>query len=485
MNKARTRIAPSPTGYMHIGTLHTALFNYFLAKKTGGQFLLRIEDTDRTRFVEGAIESMLKTFERLGLEFDEGPKLENSTIVQKGECGPYIQSQRLDIYKKYIKKLLDQGDAYQCFCTKERLEKMRAAQIQSKQTPKYDRACLSLTDEQRQEKTDEQIPYVVRMHVPVGETRVNDLIRGEIIFANADIDDQVLLKSDGYPTYHLAVVIDDFLMHITHVVRGEEWLPSTPKHILLQQMLGFDVPLYAHLPLLLNADKSKLSKRQGDVAVEDYLNKGYLPEALLNFIGTLGFNPTGDRELYSLQELIDFFEITQVKKSGAVMNLEKLNWMNNQYIQKLDEDMLMSLAIPFLPDGQDRDLVKKFLTVERSRLNTLSELKEKFEPYCLNPQVDPKTLIWKGSNGLDAKMNLESIACLIDKMDESIFENLETIEIKIKKYIEREHLHNGNVLWPLRVALSGREKSASPFEFLWVLGKDEAIRRVKTAINLL
>lgn len=486
MTPARTRIAPSPTGYIHIGTLRTALFDYFLAKQTGGQFILRIEDTDQARLVEGALQSLLETFKKLGIEFDEGPSLQvDGSIVQKGDCGPYIQSERLDIYKKYVDQLVKQKDAYHCFCTKERLDEMREQQRATKQTPKYDRACADLSETEVKSRIDSGEQYVIRMRVPQGEIEVNDVVRGSVKFQNSDIDDQVILKSDGFPTYHLAVVVDDALMKITHVIRGEEWLPSTPKHIMLFKMLGFDVPVFAHVPLLLNPDKTKLSKRQGDVAVEDYLKKGYLPEALLNFIGTLGFNPTGDREVYDFEELITMFDLSKVKKSGAVMNVEKLDWMNNQYISKLEKEDLIEKTRPFVSVDLDNDVIGRALMIERNRVNRLEEFQDRLEQYAVEFEYSPDLLVWKKSDSKDAKEQLENLKKFLESLEDAMFINVESIEREVRVYISEKSLDNGSVLWPLRVALSGLEKSASPFELLWIFGKEKGINKIKRAIDLL
>ncbi|MBT4857348.1 glutamate--tRNA ligase [Candidatus Uhrbacteria bacterium] len=483
---ARTRIAPSPTGYMHIGTLRTSLFDYFLSKQTGGKFIIRIEDTDQERLVEGATESLLATFSKLGILHDEGPFLQDDgSLTQKGDVGPYIQSERLDIYRPYVETLLGQGDAYPCFCSRERLTEMREEQRATKQTPKYDRACLALGQDEVTKRLADGEAHVIRMKVPEGQTVFEDVVRGTVSVNNSDLDDQVLMKSDGFPTYHMAVVVDDNLMAISHVLRGEEWIPSTPKHVILMNMLGFDVPTFAHVPLLLNADKTKLSKRQGDVAVEDYLEKGYLPAALINFVGTLGFNPTGDREVYTLQELIDMFDLSKVKKSGAVMNIEKLDWMNQQYLKELGLDEVAEAARPFVEVDVDDPMIMRALFVERERIHRLTEFAEAIVPYTGYDAPDAETITWKKSDAADAKVQLEGVRAEIAGAPDDIYENLSYVEDRIKAYIEKNELSNGNVLWPLRIALSGLQKSASPFEFLWVLGREESLKRIDQAIAVL
>lgn len=483
---ARTRLAPSPTGYVHIGTLRTALFNYFHAKQSGGQFIIRIEDTDRERMVEGSVENLLSVFKQLGIENDEGPKLQDDgTVAESGEVGPYVQSKRLDLYKNYVQQLIDQGDAYYCFCSKERLDEMRKAQQETKQTPKYDRTCLKLNEDEIMEKLEAREPHVVRMKVPDGETNVEDIIRGTVKFNNADVDDQVILKSDGFPTYHLAVVVDDHLMKITHVIRGEEWLPSTPKHIMLYGMFGWDVPQFAHVPLLLNPDKSKLSKRQGDVAVEDYLKRGYLPAALINFVGTLGFNPSADQEIFSVDELVEKFDLAKVNKSGAVLNMDKLDWMNNQYIRTLTADQLVEAARSFVQANVDDLVVRRALMVERERVNRLDELQEKIDAYIQQPAYDPAMLVWRKADKTDAESQLKNMGSFLEGQGDEVFDDVHTIEEAAMAYIKENDLSNGNVLWPLRVALSGLERSASPFEFLWALGKGESLKRIDRAIKML
>ncbi len=480
----RTRIAPSPTGYMHIGTLHTALFNYFYARKYGGEFMIRIEDTDQKRLVPGAVEGFLKTFASLGLTHDEGPILQaDGTLSEKGAFGPYVQSQRLELYTRHAMQLLDAGHAYRCFCTAERLEEMRATQTAAKQTPKYDRRCLSLSPEEVQAKTAAGETSVLRMKIPEGSTTFHDLVRGDVTISHNEIDDQVILKTDGFPTYHLAVVVDDHLMDITHVLRGEEWLPSTPKQTLLYDMFGWKAPEFGHLPLLLNADKTKLSKRQGDVAVEDYLNKGYLPQTLINFVGTLGFNPKSDQELYALTELIELFDVSRVNKSGAVLNHEKLDWMNHHYLNAMTDVALISVLAKFAPalDLAD-ETTRRAVIIEKPRSNTLDDLALAAKSRLTLPEYNSTILVWKKADVADAKKQLTDVGEFIQTLNEITFADISVLEKTIKEYITGKELSAGNVLWPLRVSLSGAEKSASPFELLWALGKEEAVRRINLAI---
>ena len=482
----RTRLAPSPTGYIHIGNLRTALWDYFLAKKHGGQFVLRIEDTDQERLVDGAIASLLKTLDKFQITHDEGPFLkEDGTIEERGDVGPYVQSQRLDIYKTYADELVAKGFAYACFCTSERLEEMRAQQTAAKQTPKYDRRCLKLGAEEVSRRIAAGEAHVIRMKIPEGTSTFDDAIRGHISFNNADVDDQVIIKSNGFASYHLAVVVDDHFMKITHVMRGEEWIPSTPKQIILHKMLGWDMPVYAHVPLLLNPDKTKLSKRKGDVLVENYLAKGYLPAALLNFIATLGFNPTSDREIYEIDELVAAFDLAKVNKSGAVVNVEKLDWMNHQYLMKLSEDELVRVAEPFLAVQGDADVIRRALMIERMRVNRLDEFNSHLESYVAMPAYDAALLVWKKADAGDACENLKRMREQIVQMSDESAATVELIEKTIREYITSNGLQNGNVLWPLRVALSGLEKSASPFELLWALGRATALERIDVALTKL
>jgi glutamyl-tRNA synthetase len=483
----KTRFPPSPTGYLHIGSLRTALYNYYFAKKHHGTFLLRIEDTDRVRMVPGAVEALIRTLSRMGITYDEGPMLENGNLIEKGENGPYIQSNRLNIYKTYVQKLLDKNVAYHCFCTKERLEELRQIQSANKQSSKYDRACLKLSQKDISSRLEKNQSHVVRMHIPEGKTTFTDEMRGKITIENSEIDDQVLLKTDGFPTYHLAVVIDDHLMGVTHVIRGEEWISSVPKHVLLYQWFGFPLPVFAHLPLILNTDKSKLSKRQCDVSIEDFLAKGYLEEALINDVSLLGFNPSADREIYTQEEFITAFDLKKMNKSGAVFDVNKLLWMNGQYIKTLSGAELAQRVKPFLVGGEgiDANLLERACEIEKTRISLLTEMNQIIPTYLVQPFYDASMLIWKKSNKEDAFKQLTDLRNWFLSLSKDLFESVPLLEEATKRYISERNLNNGNVLWPLRVALSGLERSAGPYELAWALRQEETIRRIDHAIKLL
>ncbi len=489
----RTRIAPSPTGYMHIGTLKMALYSYILAKQNNGQFLLRIEDTDRERFVADATLNLLKAMYWAGIRPDEGVCLDEEALArgeykvsQKGGPDSYIQSERLPIYHEHIKTLLANGTAYYCFCTSERLEELRKRQEANKQATSYDRLCLSLVPADVEAKLKEQTPYVIRMKMDqTGETVFNDLIRGEIRFNNRLIDDQVLIKSDGFPTYHFAVVVDDHLMHITHVVRGEEWISSTPKHLKLYEYFGWQAPEFGHLGLILNPDKSKLSKRQGDVAVEDYRKKGYLPEALLNFVAFLGWNPGDDREIFSLDELIKEFSLEKVSKAGSVFNIEKLNWFNKEYLKKMSAEEVARRAVDYgLPTTASWEKTVACVALEKDRITTLGELPGAIA-FCFElPAYEKELLVWRKGTPEEARMVLENLVDKLGSVGESEWSKPELEKI-IAAFVQEKALSNGAVLSPLRIALSGQQNSPGPFEIALALGKEESVRRLRLALEKL
>jgi glutamyl-tRNA synthetase len=463
----RVRFAPSPTGYLHVGGLRTALYNWFMARKHGGTFVLRIEDTDRSRLVEGAVESLIRTLEACDLKQDEGP---------------YIQSERRDKHLAYAYELIEKDFAYYCFCSKERLEEVAKNQQLNKQPVMYDRHCRDLdrtTAENRAAVGDE---HVIRLKAPLEGTIVmEDLIRGRVEIPWAQVDDQVLVKSDGYPTYHLAATCDDHDMEISHVIRGEEWLSSLPKHVFIYQAMGWEAPQFAHLPLLLNPDKSKLSKRQGDVAVEDYLAKGYLPEALVNFVALLGWNPTADREIFTKEELAKLFDITKVNKGGAVFNHEKLDWMNAEYIKALPMDeYLRRLSVGgFLPEGVEQERAARIV---KERLVKLADARELIAEAVEVAAYEMESLVWKKSDAEQAKERLEGVRGWLETKDEAWFGDVKAMEDETRVWIVEKGWGNGDTLWPLRVALSGREKSPSPFELMFIAGKAETLARVDEAV---
>ncbi len=492
MKKTRVRFAPSPTGYMHVGNFRTALYTYLFAKQNKGEFILRIEDTDQKRYVKDALEKLIQIMNWAGFDYGEGVYLENNNIVQKGEFGPYIQSERLEIYKKYAHELIEKGHAYYCFCTPERLEKMRAKQIAEKQAPKYDQTCLKLSKEEVGEKLKSDMPYVIRQKINTeGATEYADLVRGKIRIENEVLDDQVLLKSDGYPTYNFANVIDDHLMEISHVIRGEEYISSTPKFIQLYQNFEWDVPVFAHLPLLLNPDKSKLSKRQGDVAVEDYIKKGYLKEAIVNFVALLGWNPGegSTQEIFSMEELIEKFDLAHVHKAGAVFDLKKLDWINSRYIKRLSLGELYEKSLEFWKqkeffnnaseEKKSEEYLKKVLTIERERLNNLSEIGENNQFFFQDIDCDKELLRWKEMSDENLKLSLEKSEKILEEILESDWSR-EKLE---QKLLEAAADKRGELLWPLRVALTGEQRSPSPSDVAWVLGKEESLKRIEQALE--
>ncbi|MCX6739733.1 MAG: glutamate--tRNA ligase [Candidatus Parcubacteria bacterium] len=486
--KVRTRFAPSPTGYLHVGGLRTIIYAYIFAKQNKGDFLLRIEDTDRERFIPGATEKLINILPELGFKYDEGPILKNNTLISKGKFGPYIQSQRLEIYQKYAQQLLEHNQAYYCFCSSERLDAMRQEQMKNNMPPKYDGHCRNLTAAEIKAKLDAKTPYVLRMRIP--ENRVIkfvDLIRGEIEFNTNDIDDQVIIKSDGFPTYHLAVVVDDHLMQISHVIRGEEWVSSTPKHLLLYEYFNWQAPQFAHQSLLLNPDHTKLSKRKGDVAVEDFLQKGYLKEALINFIATIGWTEGSgnEQEIYSITDLIKKFNISRLTKAGAIFNLEKLDWINGYYIRQMKIKELNNLCLPYLktikPDISIK-LAEKIVTISQERLKKLSDITQNIE-YFWGEKLDyPKELIiWKKSNQAQTLENLIKTEDFLINLPGLCFKNLKRLEKSVINWIKKNNYGVGDILWPMRVALSGQQNSPSPFELAWVLGKKETLKRINKA----
>ncbi len=483
MNTIRTRFAPSPTGFLHIGGVRTTLYAYLLAKKHHGKIVLRIEDTDQKRTVAGSIEQIINTFKLLGIDFDEGP-------TQGGEYGPYTQSERKNqgLYQGYADTLIQQGHAYHCFCTADRLETMRSKQQAAKQPPKYDRECLKLSKAAIEQKLAAGEQHVIRLKVPEGETTFTDLVYGTITTPNNTLDDQVLLKSDGFPTYHLAVVIDDHLMNITHVIRGNEWIPSTPKHVILYNAFGWDVPVHAHLPPILGPDgKKKLSKRDGDVRAEDFIAKGYLPEALLNFIALLGWNPGDDQELFDLDALIQNFSLERVNKSGAKFDMTKLNWMNNQYIKNTDSKELVAVLKQnnFFDQidnfSEDRYEISRVLDLFKERMQTLAAIGELAQFLYTLPDYEPSILVFKKSTNDKTLLALEQAQQLITNTTTPWIAN--ELRTAFDAHRESINLTRAEMFWPMRVAVSGSEQSPDVFDIMELLGREETLERLRISLE--
>ncbi|HPG30951.1 MAG TPA: glutamate--tRNA ligase [bacterium] len=478
LKKCRVRFAPSPTGYLHIGGARTALFNWLTARNNCGTFILRIEDTDKERFVDGSIEQIMESLKWLGINWDEGPDC-------GGEYGPYIQSQRLEIYKKHVFQLVEQGDAYYCFCSAERLDKMREEQKSKGESTQYDRHCRNLTQKQIDENLKNNIPYVIRMKTPgTGNISFNDIIREEVTIPFENVDDQVLLKSDGFPTYHLANVVDDHLMKITIVIRGEEWLMSAPKHLLLYKYFKWTPPLFAHLPLLLNADRSKLSKRQNDVSVSDYKLKGFLPDAVVNFIALLGWNPGNDKEIFKVEEIIKMFDLRKCGKSGSVFDIDKLKWMNGLYIRELKKnniDGLANLIRNYLIDNKfiDKDYdfgkIKQIAELTGNGIDSINDVSS-FTKLLFDDAVnfsgeDAKT-ISVSENALKIKKVLIDELDKISELDKSnvnaVFKNVQNISgIKGK---ELYHI--------IRILISGSAEGPDLAGLILFLGKKGILKRL-------
>ena len=481
--RVRVRFAPSPTGFLHIGGLRTALFNWLFAKKHQGSFILRIEDTDRERFVSESLQDIKDSLRWYGLDWDEGPD-------RGGDYGPYLQSERLQLYRKHAKKLLDQGNAYHCFCTTERLAKMREEQQSRGVASKYDGTCLKLSPQGVGQRLNKKVPHVIRLKTPgQGSSIFKDLIRGTVKFDYKEIDDQILIKSDGFPTYHLAVVVDDHLMEISHVIRGEEWLPSTPKHLLLFQYFGWEAPQMAHLPMILGPDKSKLSKRHGALSALEYRNLGYLPEAVINFIALLGWNPKTEQEIFNREQLAKEFALEKVNKAGSIFNLKKLDWLNGHYLRQLDLEQFAELALPYLQkDGvklKDGQFNKQAVSLEQARIRKLSEITEAVSFLFLESlEYDAKLLFWKDMAKEEVISSLNLAKEKFNQIEEKDF-HFATLELLLKDLIKEKGIEPGKFFWPLRVALSGREASPSPFEIAWVIGKKRTISRIEQSLDLL
>lgn len=515
LKPVRVRYAPSPTGLQHIGGLRTALYNYLYARKLGGQFILRIEDTDQRRFVEGALENTLSFLKEFGLRYDEGPILlaekdtENDSlgmlssrypgIYELGAKAPYIQSERLNLYQQYADELVERGAAYHCFCTEERLTALRERQEGAKLAPRYDRECLKLPEAEVRERREHGEKSVVRFKIPEsGKFTVTDILRGTIDADTGSLDDFVIMKSDGYPTYHLANVVDDHLMEITHVMRAVEWLPSLPKHILLYQAFSWEAPAFAHLSIILGKDgRKKLSKREGDASVDAFVEAGYLREALLNFVALLGWNPGqgSTQEIFTLDELIQTFSLEHLNKAGAVFDRAKLDWMNHEYIARKPDAELLTLIRSgnflekkdwYLKAGEacktDAFLLK-IIAIEKDRLKTLAEFGEENQFLFVDALDYPTVLLnWKENSPEITQKALEQALALAESLTELDWENRMLVT---EKFLSAAGEQRGDFLWPLRVALSGRERSPSPMDILWVLGRERTLARIQKALEKL
>ncbi len=528
----RVRIAPSPTGFLHIGTARTALFNYLFARKFKGSFILRIEDTDLERSSPVYEKDILESLRWLGIEWDEGPVFSQDDQKYIGNYGPYRQSERLEIYDKYLKKLLNENKAYFCFCSKEELETHRQYQLSIGEPPRYSGKCATLPKEKVEKYLQEGRPAAIRFRTPIKKISFEDLIRGKIEFDTALIGDFViarpsLLKKDLYiPLYNFACVVDDFEMKISHVIRGEDHISNTPKQILLQEALGFPTPKYAHLPLILGPDRSKLSKRHGAVSISEYRKQGYLPEALINFMAFLGWNPGTEREIYSLSSLIKEFSLERVQKSGAVFNIKRLDFLNGFYIRQKSIEKLTELCLPYLIEAGfivplfekkepsllqgpkeifssvfqiketgekiGIELIQKIVQIYQQRLKKLSEISELTEFFFKKRLDFPKELLkWKDMTDKEIKLSLDTSENILSKIktEDWTRENLEKILSKeglsFAKKIGKEVGDRGYLLWPLRVALTGKEASASPFEIAEILGKEKTLKRIKEAKQLI
>lgn len=469
----RTRMAPSPTGEYHIGHIRTLLYNYAFAKKNNGQFIIRIEDTDQKRFVVGAQERILQVIKDYGLSWDEGPDI-------GGPFGPYVQTQRLEIYKKYIQELLDKGLAYYCFCSADRLEKMRELQKINKQIPKYDRCCLKLTKEQIEENLKNNVPFVIRLKVPNNENIIfKDIIRGSIKINTNEIDDQVLVKSDGIPTYHFAAVVDDHLMEITHIIRGDEWISSAPKQILLYRYFDWEVPNYAHLPVFLDpSGKGKMSKRKGTVSARSFLDEGYLPEALINFLMLLGWNPGDNREFFSLEEFVKEFSLEHLHKKQPVFDRKKLDYFNGYYIRQKTNEELAVLFKKFLPNA-DNNTINQLIPILKERIVKLKDLVDQTKFIFEDVDYDKDLLLQRNITSDLAKEFLNKTKSLLETLKTFDFTTLQT---DLMELIKSNNWNTGQFFMVFRVAICGVSFTPPIVECLPILGKEKAIHKIDIAL---
>ena len=483
MKKVRTRFAPSPTGRMHVGNLRTALYAYLIAKHEGGDFMLRIEDTDQERYVEGALDIIYRTLEKTGLVHDEGPD-------KDGGVGPYVQSERQasGIYMKYAKQLIEQGDAYYCFCDKERLESLKTSVSEDgTQIVNYDKHCLHLSKEEIEANLAAGKPYVVRINMPTeGTTTFHDEIYGDITVPNAELDDMILIKSDGYPTYNFANVIDDHLMNITHVVRGNEYLSSAPKYNRLYEAFGWEVPVYVHCPLITDENHKKLSKRCGHSSYEDLLDQGFVSEAIVNYVALLGWCPQDNREIFSLPELVEAFDYHHMSKSPAVFDINKLKWMNGEYLKAMDFDKFYELAEPYIKKVITKDYdLKKIASLIKSRIEILPDIKDQIDFFEAVPEYDTAMYCYKKMK-TNEETSLEVLKEILPRLEAWDDYSNDALFGLLKGFAEEKGYKNGYVMWPVRTAVSGKQNTpGGATEIMEVLGKAESVERIKNAIELL
>ena len=483
MSTVKTRFAPSPTGRMHVGNLRTALYAYLIAKHEGGDFMLRIEDTDQERYVEGALDIIYRTLEKTGLVHDEGPD-------KDGGVGPYVQSERQasGIYMKYAKQLIEQGDAYYCFCDKERLESLKTSVSEDgTQIVNYDKHCLHLSKEEIEANLAAGKPYVVRINMPTeGATTFHDEIYGDITVPNAELDDMILIKSDGYPTYNFANVIDDHLMNITHVVRGNEYLSSAPKYNRLYEAFGWEVPVYVHCPLITDENHKKLSKRCGHSSYEDLLDQGFVSEAIVNYVALLGWCPQDNREIFSLPELVEAFDYHHMSKSPAVFDINKLKWMNGEYLKAMDFDKFYELAEPYIKKVITKDYdLKKIASLIKSRIEILPDIKDQIDFFEAVPEYDTAMYCHKKMK-TNEETSLEVLKEILPRLEAWDDYSNDALFGLLKGFAEEKGYKNGYVMWPVRTAVSGKQNTpGGATEIMEVLGKAESVERIKNAIELL
>ena len=483
MSKTRTRFAPSPTGRMHVGNLRTALYEYLIAKHEDGDFILRIEDTDQERLVEGALDTIYNTLELTGLKADEGPHI-------PGGYGPYVQSERQKegIYLEYAKELIEKGEAYYCFCDQERLDSLRTTVSEDGiEITKYDKHCLYLSEEEIKGKLDKNTPYVIRQNIPgEGTTTFSDVVYGDITVENSELDDMILIKSDGYPTYNFANVVDDHLMEITHVVRGNEYLSSTPKYTRLYHAFGWEEPIYIHCSLITNEEHKKLSKRSGHSSFEDLIEQGFLPDAIVNFIALLGWSSPSNREILSLEELIEEFDYNHINKSPAVFDMVKLKWMNGEYIKQLDDGRYYELVMPHIKEVITKDIdLYKIADLVKSRIEIFPDVKDMIDFFEDLPDYDLDLYTNKKSK-TNSENSLEILQEQLALLEELEDYSKPGIQDCINKYIEDKEMNKRKGLWPIRIAVAGKQVTpGGAYEIIEILGKEETIRRIKLAIEKL